>query len=197
VVMTRTAHIARQTNETDVTVTLSIDGSGTVDVCTGVPFFDHMLHVFARHGLFDLVVAARGDVHIDDHHTVEDVALCLGRAVCVAVGDKIGVQRYGHAIVPMDEAMATVAIDLSGRAYFGWRGKLPGAFVKTFDAELVHEFLWKFSQEAKLTLHVQLDAGDNTHHCIEAVFKALGRALDVATRIDERVVGVPSTKGVL
>lgn len=196
-VESRKVHMQRKTNETNIAVELDVDGTGVARLATGVPFLDHMLDLFARHGLFDITVTAQGDVHIDDHHTVEDIGIVLGQAFSLALGQKQGIRRYGQALIPMDEALAQVAIDLSGRGHFVWRGRWPSPWVKTFQVELVEEFLWKLAIEAKMTLHVELQTGHNTHHCVEAVFKALGRALDVATQRDPRIVGVPSTKGVL
>jgi imidazoleglycerol-phosphate dehydratase len=195
--MERQAAINRKTNETDIALNFNIDGGGTSKLETGVPFLSHMLDLFARHGLFDLEIQAYGDIEIDDHHTVEDIAICLGQALQKALGDKKGIKRYGNAFVPMDEALAQVAIDLSNRPHLEYRAKYPSSQAGTFQTELVHEFLWKLALEARMNLHVIVHYGDNTHHMIEAVFKALGRALDEATSIDPRVKGVPSTKGVL
>ncbi len=153
--------------------------------------------MFTKHGQFDLEVEARGDVDIDDHHTVEDIGICLGQALREALGDKRGIKRYASVFVPMDEALAQVVIDISNRPHFEYRADFPSANVGSFTVELVKEFLWKFALEARITLHVIVHYGENTHHMIEAIFKALGRALDEATRIDPRVTGVPSTKGVL
>ncbi len=193
----RSAAVSRQTNETDITLSLGVDGSGAVSIETDVPFLNHMLDLFAKHGQFDLKVEARGDVDIDDHHTVEDIGICLGQVLREALGDKAGIKRYASVFVPMDEALAQVIIDVSNRPHFELRAEFPSATVGSFSAELVHEFLWKFALEARITLHVIVHYGRNTHHMIEAVFKALGRALDEATAIDPRVKGVPSTKGVL
>lgn len=193
----RNAAISRQTNETDIQLSLGVDGSGAVSFETDVPFLNHMLDLFAKHGQFDLKVEARGDVDIDDHHTVEDIGICLGQVLREAIGDKVGIKRYASVFVPMDEALAQVIIDISNRPHFELRAEFPSATVGSFSAELVHEFLWKFALEARITLHVIVHYGRNTHHMIEAVFKALGRALDEATSIDPRVKGVPSTKGVL
>lgn len=195
--MTRTAAITRKTKETDIKLSFSIDGEGKTNLETGVPFLTHMLDLFAKHGHFDLSVDANGDVEIDDHHTTEDIGICLGQAIREALGDKKGIKRYGHAFVPMDDALAQVVIDLSNRPHFEMRGDLPNNKVGTFDTELVYEFLWKLALEARMNLHVIIHYGINTHHMIEAVFKALGRALDEATMIDPRVKGVPSTKGML
>lgn len=193
----RKGEIKRTTTETDIQLAVLIDGEGKSDVDTGVPFLDHMLDLWSRHGLFDLTVKARGDIEIDAHHTVEDVGICLGQAFKEGLGDKRGIRRYGHAVVPMDEALAEVVVDLSNRPHFEWRAQLPESRVGQFDTELVHEFLWKLALEGRFTLHVIIHYGRNTHHMIEAVFKALGRALDQATQYDERVKGIPSTKGLL
>lgn len=193
----RKAHISRTTNETDIQLELAIDGEGKAELETGVPFLTHMLDLFAKHGQFNLRVQAKGDIEIDDHHTTEDIGICLGQALREALGDKKGIRRYGNAFVPMDEALAQVVIDLSNRPHFEFRGEFPSEKVGTFDVELVHEFLWKLALEARMNLHVIVHYGRNTHHMIEAVFKALGRALDEATMIDPRVKGVPSTKGML
>ncbi|BFH71876.1 MAG: imidazoleglycerol-phosphate dehydratase HisB [Paenibacillus dendritiformis] len=194
---TREAAIARTTNETDIQLSFNVDGRGTSRLETGVPFLNHMLDLFAKHGQFDLAVQARGDTDIDDHHTVEDIGICLGQALREALGNKAGIRRYASVFVPMDEALAQVVIDLSNRPHFEHRAVYPAARVGAFDTELVHEFLWKLALESRMTLHVIVHYGQNTHHIIEAVFKALGRALDEATAIDPRVQGVPSTKGVL
>ncbi|WP_124728780.1 imidazoleglycerol-phosphate dehydratase HisB [Staphylospora marina] len=193
----RASRVQRQTAETDVSLELVLDGTGQTDLNTGVPFLEHMLEQVARHGRFDLTVRAKGDIEIDDHHTVEDVAICLGRAFREALGDKRGIRRYGNAFVPMDEALAQAAVDISGRPHFEFRGEFPRSQVGTFDVELVHEFFWKLALEGRMTLHVILHYGRNTHHMIEACFKALGRALDEATALDPRIQGVPSSKGVL
>ncbi|WP_274366150.1 imidazoleglycerol-phosphate dehydratase HisB [Paenibacillus thermotolerans] len=193
----RSASIARKTNETDIKLSFSVDGTGSSKLETDVPFLNHMLDLFTKHGQFDLTVDARGDVDIDDHHTVEDIGICLGHALKEALGDKRGIKRYANVFVPMDEALAQVAIDVSGRPHLEYRAEFPSANVGSFTVELVHEFLWKFALESRITLHVIVHYGRNTHHMVEAVFKALGRALDEATSIDPRVQGVPSTKGVL
>jgi imidazoleglycerol-phosphate dehydratase len=193
----RTAALARKTNETDIKLSFTVDGSGQAEIETDVPFFNHMLDLFTKHGLFDLKVDAKGDVEIDDHHTVEDIGICLGQAFREALGDKRGIKRYANVFVPMDEALAQVAIDISNRPHLEYRAQYPSTQVGSFTTELVHEFLWKFALEARITLHVIVHYGQNTHHMVEAVFKALGRALDEATSIDPRVKGVPSTKGVL
>lgn len=194
---TRSASIARKTNETDIKLSYGIDGTGISEISTGVPFLNHMLDLFAKHGQFDLNVDADGDIDIDDHHTVEDIGICLGSALLESLGDKRGIKRYANVFIPMDEALAQVVIDVSGRPHFEYRAEYPSNLVGTFSTEMVHEFLWKFALESRITLHVIVHYGRNTHHMIEAIFKALGRALDEATSIDPRVTGIPSTKGVL
>ncbi len=195
--MARTASIDRNTNETKISLSFNIDGEGQSSLKTDVPFMDHMLDLFTKHGQFDLTVDADGDVEIDDHHTTEDIGICLGNALREALGDKKGIKRYGNAFVPMDEALAQVVVDLSNRPHLEFRGEFPNQKVGTFDTENVHEFLWKLALEARMNLHVIIHYGQNTHHMIEAVFKALGRALDEATTVDPRIKGVPSTKGML
>jgi imidazoleglycerol-phosphate dehydratase len=193
----RTSSIARKTNETDIKLRLNVDGSGETEIASDVPFLNHMLNAFTKNAHFDLTLDARGDVEIDDHHTVEDIGICLGQALKEALGDKKGIKRYASAFVPMDESLAQVIVDISNRPHLEFRAEFPAASVGSFTTELVHEFLWKFALEARITLHVIMVYGENTHHMIEAIFKALGRALDEATSIDPRVQGVPSTKGVL
>ncbi len=193
----RVGKLTRKTTETEISLALQVDGFGQTNLKTGVPFLEHMLDLFAKHGKFDLLVEAKGDTHIDDHHTVEDIAICLGQAMRKALGDKRGICRYGNAFVPMDEALCQVTVDLSNRPHLEFRAEFPREKVGNFDTELVHEFFWKFALEARITLHVILHFGQNTHHMIEACFKALGRALDEATQADPRVQGVPSSKGVL
>lgn len=193
----RSAERTRKTKETDIALSFSIDGKGNSNIQTNVPFMSHMLDLFTKHGNFDLTVNATGDVDIDDHHTTEDIGICLGQVLLEALGDKSGIKRYGTAFVPMDDALAQVSIDLSNRPHLEMRGEFPSQKVGTFDTELVHEFLWKLALEARMNLHVIIHYGTNTHHMIEAVFKALGRALDEATTIDPRITGVPSTKGML
>ena len=196
--MTRSASIVRNTSETQIELELNIDGTGQSQLATGVPFLDHMLDLFAKHGQFDLRVEANGDTYIDDHHTTEDIAICLGAVLREALGDKKGIKRYGNFFIPMDETLAQVVVDLSNRPAFVIKGaEFPSQKVGTFDTELVHEFLWKLALEARMNLHVIIHYGQNTHHMIEAVFKALARALDEATIIDPRVKGVPSSKGML
>ncbi|NRS49334.1 imidazoleglycerol-phosphate dehydratase HisB [Brevibacillus sp. HB2.2] len=193
----RAAQIERNTNETQIALSFAVDGAGESKQNSGVPFLDHMLDLFTRHGHFDLTVKAKGDIEIDYHHTVEDIGICLGQALREALGDKRGIKRYGNAFVPMDDALAQVVIDISNRPHLEYRATYPTNMVGQFPTELVHEFLWKLALEARINLHVVLHYGHNTHHMIEAIFKALGRALDEATTIDPRVKGVPSTKGVL
>jgi imidazoleglycerol-phosphate dehydratase len=193
----RQYEVIRKTNETDIKLSFKLDGEGKNQIDTGVPFMNHMLDLFAKHGHFDLQVKAIGDIDIDDHHTTEDIGICLGIALKEALGDKKGIRRYGNSFVPMDESLAQVVIDLSNRPHLECRAEFPQAKVGSFDTELVHEFLWKLALEARMNLHVILHYGSNTHHMIEAIFKALGRALDEATSIDPRVKGVPSTKGML
>lgn len=195
--MSRTSSIVRKTGETNIELSLNIDGEGKADLSTGVPFMTHMLDLFAKHGKFDLTVNADGDTEVDDHHTTEDIAICLGQVLKEALGDKKGIRRYGNAFVPMDETLAQVVIDLSNRPHLELRAEFPSQKVGTFDTELVEEFLSKLALEARMNLHVIVHYGKNTHHIIEAIFKALGRALDEATLIDPRVKGVPSTKGML
>ncbi len=196
--MSRSATISRTTTETDIRLTLDLDGTGRVDLATGVGFFDHMLTALARHALFDLAVQATGDLHIDDHHTVEDVGIVLGQAFAKAIGDKRGIRRYGQAMVPMDEALVEAAIDISGRPLLVWSVAFPVPTIGTMDTELFEEFFRAFAHNALITLHVTAKAGRNAHHIAEACFKALARALRTATEMDPRVEGViPSTKGAL
>ena len=195
--MERNAEIYRKTGETEIKLKFDIDGEGNSALQTGVPFMDHMLDLFAKHGHFNLEVEAKGDTEVDDHHTTEDIGICLGQAIGKALGDKKGIKRYGNFFVPMDETLAQVVIDLSNRPHLEFRGSFPAQKVGTFDTELVHEFLWKLAIEARMNLHVIVHYGHNTHHMIEAVFKALARALDDATTIDPRVKGIPSSKGLL
>ncbi len=193
----REAFIERKTEETQISLSLVLDGTGEADIETPVPFLTHMLHLFARHGLVNLTVKAKGDVEIDGHHTSEDLAICLGQAIRQALGDKKGINRYGHAVIPMDEALTEVVIDLSDRPYYAVKGSLPSSRVGDFDTELVDEFFAKLAAEARINLHVDFRSGRNTHHMIEAAFKALGRSLDQAVQYDPRVTGIPSTKGSL
>lgn len=195
--MSRNANIERVTNETRIRLELNVDGCGKGSICTSVPFLDHMLNLFARHGLFDLMVEASGDIDIDFHHTVEDIGIVLGEAFKQALGDKKGIRRYGQATVPMDETLASVAIDISGRPYLVYHVALPKVKIGEFDVELAREFFQAFVNHCGLNLHINVMYGENVHHIIEACFKAVARAMDVATQLDPRVVGVMSTKGVL
>lgn len=195
--MMRTAKIERTTSETRIQLELMIDGSGKSAICTTVPFLDHMLNLFARHGLFDLTVEAHGDIDIDFHHTVEDIGIVLGDAFKQALGDKTGIVRYGAARIPMDETLADVAVDLSGRSYLVYNVDLPKVKVGNFDAELAREFFQAFANTCGCNLHLNLLYGDNVHHIIEACFKGFGRALDAATCFNPRLSGVMSTKGLL
>jgi len=194
----RIAKIARKTAETDIKLTLDIDGAGRSRIDTGIPFFDHMLTLFAKHGLFDLDVACKGDVEVDYHHTVEDVGIALGEAFRAALGEKLGIRRYGFFVLPMDESLARVAVDLGGRAYLAYDANPPTMFVRDFNIILVKEFCRAFSNALACNLHVKLVYGEEPHHVAEAIFKALARALDAATQIDPRTDGLlPSTKGKL
>jgi len=193
----RAAKVERMTNETKVWVEIDLDGEGKAEIDTGVPFMDHMLDLFTKHGLFNASIKAKGDTYIDDHHTTEDIGIVLGQAVKEALGDKKGIKRYGNAFVPMDDALAQVVIDISNRPHLEFRAQFPTQKVGNFDTELVHEFLWKFALEARMNVHVIVHYGANTHHMIEAIFKALARAIDDAITKDDRVKGVPSTKGLL
>ncbi len=194
----RTADVSRKTAETDIQLSLNLDGSGKSELDTGCGFLDHMLTLFARHGRFDLAVTCRGDTYVDDHHTVEDIGICLGDAFARALGDKRGVKRYGSMALPMDEALILTAVDLSGRGLLCFGLDIPTAKVGTFDTELVEEFLLAFVRRADLTLHVTQLAGKNSHHIIEGTFKSLARSLAEAVAVDPRFSQeIPSTKGVL
>lgn len=193
----RKASVTRQTAETAVKVALNIDGTGRCGVKTGVGFFEHMLNLLTRFANFDLEVAAEGDLNVDAHHTVEDVGIALGQALNLAVGAKEGIRRFGHAVVPMDEALALAAVDISGRGHLAIKADLPASRVGEFDTELVPEFFRAFALNAGITMHLNVISGRNTHHIIEALFKACGRALGDAVAVDTRVKGVPSTKGKL
>lgn len=195
--MTRQSTVSRKTNETDIVLTLNLDGTGRADVQTGVGFFDHMLVLFAKHGLFDLDLRAKGDLEVDAHHTVEDVGLALGQALREALGDKAGLCRYGWCLLPMDDALARIAVDCGGRPYLAYEAPEEAGPIGNFPFQLLEEFLRAFSVQGGLNLHVALLDGRDSHHMAEAVFKGLARSLDQATRIDPRVVGVPSTKGTL
>lgn len=194
----RTALIERETRETRIRLKLDLDGTGSSQVSTGIPFLDHMLELWARHGLFDLEVKAEGDLAVDYHHTVEDVGLVLGQAVREAVGDKRGIHRYGFFLLPMDEALARVVVDLSGRAYLAYRVEARETMIRDFPLGLVREFFQAFANQAQANVHATLEYGDEPHHIAEALFKGLGRALRAAVTIDPRQAGsIPSTKGVL
>jgi imidazoleglycerol-phosphate dehydratase len=192
----RTVTLQRKTAETDISLTLSVDGSGRSQIATGVPFFDHMLTLFAKHGLFDLDVRCIGDVEVDYHHTVEDVGLVLGDAFKRALGEKLGIRRYGFFLLPMDESLARVVIDIGGRPHLVYEAEAPTMFVRDFNIVLVKEFCRAFSNALGCNLHVKLEYGEEPHHVAEAIFKGLARALDIATQIDSRTAGqLPSTKG--
>ncbi len=195
--MSRYAEVSRTTGETDITVKLNLDGTGACDIATGVPFFDHMLNAFGRHGLFDLTVHATGDTEVDAHHTVEDVGIVLGEAFARALGNKAGITRFADVAIPMDETLVMAAVDISGRGQAYCDLPIPAPRVGDFDTELAVEFFYAFARDAKLTLHVRELAGANSHHIIEAAFKACGRAMRRACELDPRVQGVPSTKGLL
>jgi imidazoleglycerol-phosphate dehydratase len=193
----RKARVARTTKETDIAVSVAVDGTGAASIDTGVPFLDHMLDAFARHGFFDLQVSARGDLAVDQHHTVEDVGLALGQAFRDALGDKAGIRRFGEAACPLDEALVRVTVDLGGRPFLVYHVDIKRARVGQFDTELVHDFLLALVNQLGMNLHVDMVRGRNAHHIIEATFKAFARAMDAATQIDPRVRGVLSTKGSL
>ncbi|TMA12154.1 MAG: imidazoleglycerol-phosphate dehydratase HisB [Deltaproteobacteria bacterium] len=195
--MGRTAKVDRKTKETDITVDLNLDGSGKAEIQTGMPFFNHMLEIFARHGLFDLKLHAKGDIDVDYHHTVEDVGLTLGQAFKEGLGDKQGICRFGEASVPLDETLAQVVVDLSGRPYLSYNVKIRPGRVGDFDTDLPHEFFQALANQLGMNLHINMIQGENPHHIIEACFKALARAMERATRIDPRIQGVLSTKGSL
>ncbi|NVN99709.1 MAG: imidazoleglycerol-phosphate dehydratase HisB [Geobacteraceae bacterium] len=195
--MNRTASIERVTRETNIKLSLNIDGTGLSTICTSVPFLDHMLDLFARHGLFDLTVEAKGDIDIDFHHTVEDIGIVLGQALKEALGDKCGIRRYGQATVPMDETLAEVVTDLSGRPYLVYNVELPKVKIGEFDVELGREFFQAFVNNVGANLHINVRYGENVHHILEAVFKGVARSLDAATQVDARIQGVMSTKGKL
>jgi imidazoleglycerol-phosphate dehydratase len=196
-VSSRHAQIERATRETEIRVSLDLDGSGRSKVDTGVGFLDHMLDLFAKHGLFDLEVSCKGDLRVDAHHTTEDVGIIMGSALEKALGDKMGIRRYGHIVLPMDEVLVTVALDLGGRPYWAWDAPMPTPRVGDFDTELAADFWQAVAMNARMNLHVVLHQGRNSHHIIEAIFKAAARALRTACEIDPRVQGVPSTKGTL
>ena len=194
----RTATIKRDTRETQIELTLNLDGTGKASIASGCGFLDHMLELFARHGDIDLSVKCNGDTHVDYHHSVEDIGICLGAAIAQAVGDKRGIRRYGSMLLPMDEALVLCALDLSGRSCLRYTAQIPSQKIGTFDTELVEEFFLGLTRSAGLTLHMKMMDGTNSHHIVEAMFKALGRALREAVSIDESLGGeIPSTKGVL
>jgi len=193
----RQAAVERKTRETEVRAVLNLDGSGRGAIDTGVPFLDHMLESFSRHGFFDLEVRARGDLHIDEHHTVEDVGIMVGRAFRQALGDRSGIRRFGEAIVPLDEALCSAVVDISGRSYLAYNVPISQERVGNFQTALVHDFMKAFSDEVGMNLHLNLLGGRNPHHVIEATFKALARAMDQATALEPRLSGVLSTKGTL
>jgi imidazoleglycerol-phosphate dehydratase len=195
--MGRNAKIERKTKETDIRVELNIDGSGKAEIETGMPFFNHMLESFTRHGFFDVRVHAKGDLEVDYHHTVEDVGLALGQAFKEGLGDKHGIRRFGEASCPLDETLAKVVVDLSGRPYLSYNVKVRPGRVGTFDTELPHEFYAAFANQLGMNLHIDVVRGENPHHIIEACFKAFARAMDMATQLDDRIQGVLSTKGSL
>lgn len=193
----RKATITRKTAETSIDVSLELDGTGVAEISTGVGFLDHMLTLLVRHGLFDAIIKANGDTDVDGHHTVEDVGICLGKALAEAAGDKCGITRYGSMLLPMEEALARVALDLSGRPHLEWRADIPTETVGDFDTCLAREFTRAFAVNGGINIHVDLLAGSDPHHSIEAIFKSMGRALRQAVSIDPREKGIPSSKGIL
>lgn len=195
--MPRTATVDRQTKETKIQLELNLDGTGTSRIQTGVGFFDHMLELFTRHGCFDLSIVADGDLQVDQHHTVEDTGICLGMAFREALGDKAGIRRYGHFVLPMEETLVTTAVDLSGRYYLVFGASFPKPKIGDFDSELVEDFWQAFAANALCNLHVQLHYGRNAHHISEAIFKSLARTLRMAVEDDPRMSGIPSTKGII
>ena len=195
--MARTATVNRKTNETDIFLELDLDGTGKSEVNTGIGFFDHMLTSFARHGFFDLKLTVKGDLYVDGHHTVEDTGIVLGQAIRNALGDKAGIQRYGSFLLPMDETLVLCAIDLSGRPYLNYQADMKAERVGYLDTELVHEFFYAVSYSAGMNLHLKQMDGDNSHHIIEAMFKAFAKALDEAVTVDQRIAGALSTKGTI
>lgn len=195
--MARNTTVKRVTKETDIAMTLNIDGNGTSSIDTGIGFFDHMLEGFAKHGFFDLSCQIKGDLNVDGHHTVEDAGIVLGQAINEAIGDKKGIRRYGYFILPMDDALALCAVDLCGRPYLNFECEFPTEKVGELDTELVKEFFYALSYSAAMNLHIKMLAGSNSHHMIEAMFKAFSKALDQATSVDDRITDVLSTKGSL
>lgn len=193
----RIAEITRNTKETQISVRVNLDGSGQADFDTGVPFLEHMLEQISRHGIIDLQISAKGDLHIDDHHTVEDIGITLGQAIATALGDKLGIRRYGHAYVPLDEALSRVVVDFSGRPLLVQKVSWPDPNIGRFATTLVHEFFQGFCNHALATLHIDCLRGANSHHVAETIFKAFGRSVRIAVEQDPRMTGIPSTKGVL
>jgi imidazoleglycerol-phosphate dehydratase len=193
----REASISRKTNETDIVLKLNLDGSGKCDAASGIGFFDHMLNSFARHGQFDIELRCRGDLHVDTHHTVEDIGIVLGKAIAEAVGDKKGIRRYGSSLLPMDESLVMTVIDLSGRPFFVWDAELKAERVGTLETETVKEYFAAIAYSAAMNLHIKEMYGENTHHVIEAMFKAFARALSEAVSSDPKITGILSTKGSL
>ena len=193
----RKSEVTRTTRETDITLALNLDGEGKSSIDTGIPFMNHMLELFARHGFFDLTVRAKGDTDVDFHHTMEDMGMVLGGAIAEACGDRKGIRRYGSFLLPMDEALAEIALDLSGRPYLVYEVEIPAAQVGNVDVQLFHEFFQALCVKAGMNLHIRLLAGHEAHHCIEAIFKGFAKALDIATGFDPRIQGVLSTKGCL
>lgn len=195
--MNRNAEVKRKTKETDIALSLAIDGTGKSEIKTGIGFFDHMLEGFAKHGFFDLTVSVNGDLHVDGHHTVEDSGIVLGQAIKEAIGDKAGIRRYGFFVLPMDDALCLCAVDLCGRPWLEFACEFKTERVGTLETELVREFFQAVSYSAGMNIHIRMLSGENTHHMIEAMFKAFGKALDMATGMDERITDVLSTKGSL
>jgi imidazoleglycerol-phosphate dehydratase len=195
--MARKAKISRKTNETSIAIEINLDGTGTGNISSSIPFLDHMLNLFSKHSLIDLSVKSRGDTHIDDHHLVEDIGICLGKAFQKAIGDKAGIKRYGSAYVPMDESLCGVNLDISGRPYLVYSVKFGNKNIGGFDPTLLNEFFKAFSDHSGITLHIQIVYGSNYHHMAEAIFKAFARALGEAITPDSRIKGIPSTKGCL
>lgn len=195
--MERMAECRRCTKETDISVQLNLDGTGKFSIDTGIDFFDHMLEGFAKHGFFDLEIQVKGDVHVDAHHTVEDTGIVLGQAFAKALGDKEGISRFGNFILPMDDALVLAALDISGRTYFAFEAELPAGKLGTMETETVREFFMGFASGLGMNLHIRQLAGINTHHIVEAMFKAVAKAMDLAVKKDERIEGVLSTKGTL
>jgi len=193
--MQRSSTIKRKTKETDIQIELNVDGQGKADISTEIPFVDHMLDLLTKHGLFDLKIRAKGDLDVDAHHTVEDVGICLGQAFRAGLKGKKGIKRFGYSILPMDEALTMISIDISGRPHLFFDVEIPAEYIGNFDTSLVIEFFHAFVNHFAVTLHVKLLSGKNAHHCVEAIFKGLAKAVDMATQIDPRLEGIPSTKG--